>query len=484
MKKRLQKFSGISLAVVFSLAATMPLAVAEEIVKTRIGDLSFDSGYPTPETQSKLLDEMDFQRATQAYIWALPIVNLAEWAKAHVDVFKVEGGQFVSYLSYEEKLGILTPNYTTPYVAAFADLGTTGPWVVELPKATLAGMVLDSWQRSLTDLGVVGPDKGEGGKYLILGPDDEDISPDGFNVVRSTTRGVFIGLRIIDKDNVDEIISQVRSYPYGKQEAALPVVPAGDHEWSQMPPRGLEYWERLGAVLSKEEVEERDRFFLAQLRPLGIEHGKPFQPDERQKKILTEAAQVGEMMAKANTYTRRFEEPYWEGTHWKDILTVNTQQREGVDEQLDERAAYFYEAVAISEAMRTTSPGVGQRYVAEYQDKDGDWLFGDRTYRLTVSANPPVQQFWSVTVYDENTRQMIVNETKQIDKSSRSEDLVTNSDGSVDIYFGPTAPKGFENNWIQTNPGKGWFLIFRFYGPTETFFDKTWKLGDIEKVKK
>jgi len=308
MKQRLQKSSGISLALIFSLAATTSLAVAD-IVKTRIGDFSFESGYPSPETQSKLLDDMDFQRATQAYIWALPIVNLAEWAKAHVDVFRVEGGQFVSYLSYEEKLGILTPNYTTPYVVAFADLGATGAWVVELPKATLAGMVMDSWQRSLSDLGVVGPDKGEGGKYLILGPDDEDISPDGFNVLHSTTRGVMVGLRIIDKDNVDEIISQVRSYPYGKEDAALPVVPAGDHKWSQTPPRGLEYWERLGAVLSKEEVEERDRFFLAQLRPLGIEHGKPFQPDERQKKILTEAAMVGEMMAKANTYSRRFEEP-------------------------------------------------------------------------------------------------------------------------------------------------------------------------------
>ena len=398
MKQRLQKSSGISLALIFSLAATTSLAVAD-IVKTRIGDFSFESGYPSPETQSKLLDDMDFQRATQAYIWALPIVNLAEWAKAHVDVFKVEGRQFVSYLSYEEKLGILTPNYTTPYVVAFADLGATGAWAVELPKATLAGMVMDSWQRSLSDLGVVGPDKGEGGKYLILGPDDEDISPDGFNVLHSTTRGVMVGLRIIDKDNVDEIISQVRSYPYGKEDAALPVVPGGDHKWSQTPPRGLEYWERLGAVLSKEEVEERDRFFLAQLRPLGIEHGKPFQPDERQKKILTEAAMVGEMMAKANTYSRRFEEPYWEGTHWKDILSVNTLQREGIDEQLDERAAYFYEAVAISEAMRSTTPGVGQRYVAEYQDKDGDWLVGDRTYRAIyddgwVATTTPTSPPW------------------------------------------------------------------------------------------
>ena len=462
--------------------STASESVAQETVKTHIGDLTFEGGYPSAETQQKLLDEMDFQRATQAYLWALPIVNLAEWGKAHKEVFKVEAGQLVSYLSFKEKLGILTPNYTTPYVAAFADLDKTGPMVLELPKATLAGMVLDSWQRSLTDLGVVGPDKGKGGKYLILGPDHEDVSPSGYTVLRSRTRGVFIGVRIIDKDNVDKIISQLKSYPYGKEQAALPVVPAGDHDWSQMPPRGLEFWKRLGAVLSKEEVEERDRFVLAQLRPLGIEHGKQFLPNERQKKILTEAARVGEMMAKVNTYSRRFEKPMWEGARWKDILSVNTQQRVGNHEQLDERAAYFYEAVAISEAMRTTKPGVGQRYVAVYQDKDGGWLVGGSTYRLHVPANPPVNQFWSVTVYDENTRQMLVNGTKQIDKSSRSEGLKKNTDGSVDIYFGPKAPKGFENNWIQTNAGKGWFPLFRFYGPTEAFFDKSWKLSDIEKT--
>jgi hypothetical protein len=473
--------SSIALSIALKVAGA-PVAAEETVIETRGGTFTFDGGYPTGDSLQNLLDQMDFQRASQACIWALPIVNLAEWAKAHLDVFEVEGGQFVSYISYEEKLGILTPNYTTPYVVAFNDLGKYGPWVLEIPKATLAGMVMDSWQRSLSDLGVVGPDKGEGGKYLILGPDDEDISPEGFTVLRSRTRGVMVGLRIIDRDNVDEIISKVRSYPYGNEEAALPVVPAGDKEWSQMPPRGLEYWERLGAVLSKEEVEERDRFTLAQLRPLGIEHGKPFEPDERQREILAEAALMGEMMAKANTYSRRFEEPFWEGTRWKDILSVNTLQRDGIDEQLDERAAYFYEAVAISEAMRTTTPGVGQRYVAQYQDKDGGWLVGDRTYRLNVPADPPVEQFWSVTVYDETTRQMIVNDTGVIDRASTSEGMVTNDDGSMDVYFGPEAPEGLESNWVQTNPGEGWFPIFRFYGPTDAFFDKSWKLSDIEKI--
>ena len=192
---------------------------------------------------------------------------------------------------------------------------------------------------------------------------------------------------------------------------------------------------------------------------------------------------MGELMAKANTYTKRFEDAYWPGTHWKDVLAVNTSQREANFEQLDERASYFYEAVAISEAMRSTTSGFGQRYMGVYQDKDGGWLVGGNNYRLHVPADPPAKQFWSVTVYDEKNRQMLVNETKRMDVSSRNPAVAKNADGSTDVYVGPTAPRGYENNWIRTKPGEGWFVLFRFYGPTEKLFDKSWVLPDFEKVK-
>jgi hypothetical protein len=151
-------------------------------------------------------------------------------------------------------------------------------------------------------------------------------------------------------------------------------------------------------------------------------------------------------------------------------------------DQLDERAAWFYEAVVVSKAMLTQTPGVGQRYIAAYKDRDGNWLSGGNTYRLRVPANPPVKQFWSVTAYDEGTRQMVVTQQGRPDISSRKEDIAKNSDGSVDVYFGPNAPRGKESNWVQTVPGKGWFSYFRFYAPTEAFFDKSWALPDFEKV--
>jgi len=349
-------------------------------------------------------------------------------------------------------------------------------------------MVIDAWQRSLSDVGVVGPDKGQGGKYLILGPGQEDPKAEGYFVIRSTTTSVFFGVRLLDPDRdraIRELVPQMRTYPWSaranppKEQA----VPASNAKWSQTPPTGMAYWESLAQALAREPVQERDRFLMAMLKPLGIEKGKPFAPTDRQRKILSDAAVTGELMAKANTYTKRFEDAYWPGTHWKDVLAVNTTQREKDFDQLDERASYFYEAVAISEAMRSTTPGFGQRYMGVYQDEDGGWLVGGNNYRLRVPANPPARQFWSVTVYDEKNRQMLVNETRRMDISSRNPAVLKNADGSTDVYVGPNAPEGFENNWVQTKAGEGWFVLFRFYGPTEQLFDKSWVLPDFEKAK-
>lgn len=469
----------------FALMASS--AFAQESVDTRIGKLTFESGYPSQQTVTRLYDEMDFQRATQAYIWGIPAVGLAEWRLAHRDIFKGKNGEMLSYLDFTEKLGILTPNYTTPYIATLVDLQESGPIVVELPPGLMAGMILDAWQRVLADLGVVGPDKGKGGKYLILPPGHKPVKPKGYYVVQSPGRTVFAGVRLLDADKekaIRELIPGIKTYkwsPDGTGEV-MPVRRAGDLKWSQMPPHGMAYWESLNKVVQSEPVMERDRLILAQLRFLGIEKGKPFNPDARQKKILEDAVVVGEAMAKANTSDKRVEPPFWPGSKWKHALVVSVDQRMPGYDQLDERAAWFYEAVVVSKAMLTQTPGVGQRYLASYKDHDGNWLNGANTYRLRIPPNPPTRQFWSVTAYDEDTRQMGVTPQGRPDLSSRKEDLVKNSDGSVDVYFGPKAPAGKEANWVQTTPGKGWFSYFRFYGPTEPFFDKSWVLPDFEKI--
>src|SRR5262249_25988649 len=390
--------------------------------------------YPSHETTNKLYEEMDFQRACQAYLWGIPAVGLNEWRKAHFDVFKAKNGEMLSYLDFAEKLGILTPNYTTPYIVTLVDLAESGPFVVEIPPGLMAGMIMDGWQRVLADLGVVGPDQGKGGKFLILPPGHEKGEAQGYFVVPAPGRTVFVGVRLLDADKekaIRELIPGIKSYTWSKSGTGtpMPVRRAGDVKWSQMPPHGMAYWESLNKVVQSEPVMERDRLILAQLRFLGIEKGKPFNPDARQKKLLEEAAVVGEAMAKANTSDKRVEPAFWPGTQWKHALVVSVDQRMPGYDQLDERAAWFYEAVAVSKGMLTQTPGVGQRYIAAYKDRDGNWLSGGNTYRLHVPPNPPAKQFWSVTAYDEGTRQMVVTEQGRPDLSSRKEDLVKNNDG-------------------------------------------------------
>jgi hypothetical protein len=294
-------------------------------VSTRIGDLTFESGYPSDETVQKLYDEMDFQRASQAYLWGIPAVGLNGWRRAHYDDFGGKSGEMLSYLDFAEKLGILTPNYTTPYIATFIDLQETGPFVVEVPAGLIAGMILDNWQRVIADLGVVGPDMGKGGKYLILPPGYGPVEADGYFVVRATSRDVLAGFRLLGADKekaIAELIPQINTYTWAPDGTgkAMPVRAAGDKDWSQMQPRGMAYWESLNEVIQRNPVDERDRLILAQLKFLGIERGKPFEPDDRQTKLLQEGTLVGEAMAKANTTDKRVEPPFWEGTigstHW------------------------------------------------------------------------------------------------------------------------------------------------------------------------
>lgn len=471
-----------------ALALLIGTAVAQEKLQTRIGELTVDqSGYLSDESVQTLYDEMDFQRASQAYIWGVPAVGLNEWRRAHYNVFGGKSGEMLKYFDFTEKLGILTPNYTTPYIATFIDLKETGPFVVEVPAGLIAGMILDNWQRVLADLGVVGPDMGKGGKYLIMPPGYGPVEADGYFVVEATSRDVLAGFRLLGEDKekaIAELVPQIRTYLWtvdGPGEP-MPARAAGDKTWSQMPPHGMSYWDSLNEVIQRNPIGERDRLILAQLRFLGIERGKPFSPDERQVKLLQDGAVVGEAMARANTTDKRVEPPFWDGTHWKHALVVSTDQRARTYDQIDERAAWFYEAVVISKAMLTQTPGVGQRYIATYKDADGNWLSGSNSYRLHVPANPPVGQFWSATAYDEATRQMVVTEQGRPDISSRKDDIVKNGDGSIDVYFGPEAPEGHETNWVQTEPGKGWFSYFRFYAPTEAFFDKSWALPDIKRV--
>ena len=499
MKKRLNLLSAIVCAAVMltgvqaqTLAQSKPdrfyLPQADQPfegkVDTRIGSLEFNNQYPTKESLDTLLDNMDFHGATQAYLWGLPIVANANLQHYMDNVFKVRQGELVKTGSLEEKLGILTANATTPYILGTANLAETGPFVIDIPAGGIGGMVNDFWQRPVTDLGLAGPDKGEGAKYLILPPGHKGDVPKGFLVFNSVTNNIFIGIRLLDADLKKAAALQAKVGTYALKDSANPPKnlfpsPSAKYFWGQ--PRGMAYWERLHEILNREVVAERDRFFMAMLKRVGIEKGKPFNPTPEQKKLLEEAVFVGEAMAKASDLAKRATDPYWKGASWKLALGLDPSQRMENYDQLDERAEWFYEAVTTSAGMVSTTPGVGSTYLASYADKSGDWLEGSKSYTLHIPPNPPAAQFWSIAVYSWDTRTLINNKQKRAGQSSR-QDLIKNADGSVDLYYGPKAPNGKEKNWVQTIPGQGWWVYLRFYAPTESYFDKSWSMGDFERV--
>lgn len=467
------------------ISAVFAAGVQAETLDTRVGKLEFThafiDGYPTDATVEKLFDEMDFQRAVQAYIWSIPVVSMAQWRHAHEKELGAENGQIVFVESYKDKLGGLTYNATTPYVLPFIDL-TEGPWVLELPEPAgkVRGAAHDMWQIGITQVT-------EPGKYLFVGPGQDVPNDKDYKSFQSPTNGILLGIRLMPEDREERMtmLDKVAIYPYAERDNPKPrgyVTPQGK-PWMAAAPQGMAYWELLADTINREPVAERDRFYMAMLKPLGIEKGKPFKPDERQSKLLAEAVVVGEAMAKANDFSKRLEDAHYvDGSQWHYATVSPPDQRREHYEALDGRAAWLYEAVTNDIAMHGQKTGKGQVYMATYKDKDGGWLDGGTNYVLHVPADAPAETFWSITAYEVSTRTLINNQYEIADRSSRM-DLAMNADGSVDIYIGPDKPEGNRaKNWIPTEPGRAWFPYFRLYSPKQAFLDRTWVLPDIEKA--
>lgn len=470
-----------------TLLAAAGTALAET-TDSRIGKLQFSTAYPTAATAKKLYDELDFQRATQAYLWGLPAVGFHALHMAIQKDLATPDGQVVLFRDLKDKAGMLTPNITTVYAMSMWNLDRQGPLVVEVPAGASAGGIIDVWQRPVTDIGQTGPDKGAGGKYLIVGPGKEKPKADGYTVVQSPTNQVWFATRGLapEPKDAEALLRQHKLYGWNSREHPAPTTfnPVGGRPWTSAQPRDIRYWEFLHEVLKGEPVEPRDSFFYAMLRPIGFDKDKPFQPNAGQKKVLEQAAVVGDAMARTIAYDKRFDNgTVYPGKHWEYANLVELNQNLPNYGQLDERASWFYEAIANSTGMQGRTLGFGQVYLEASKDSKGGWLDGGKSYRMRVPASAPVKQFWSITLYDNQSRGPVISGQGAADLSSRK-DLAKNADGSVDLYFGPHKPASASvGNWIQTNPGKGWFAYFRLYGPTEAYFEKSWQLNDIEPVR-
>jgi hypothetical protein len=483
------------------IVTTMTRNAQAQTAETRIGKLSFPNGFPTEETTRKVFDEIDYQRAVQAYLWAYPAVSFESIRIATKRDLGADLNDLIIADNYADPRGVwLTANDTTIYALANVDLGKSGPMVVEIPPGAIVGILDDFWQRSIADVGLPGPDGPRGGKFLLLPPGYKgEIPKTGYHVLQGTSNNYNAMVRGIvqngEKDAAVLNVKRVKVYPLSESSSPRPnkFISMSGKVMETTPPAGMAFWERLSGFINNNPVQARDLFYMGMLKPLGLEKGKEFKPDARQRAILEEAARMGDAMGRVMLFEGpdRFRqvgeglgvEPF-PGSKWHWVFQVNpVQQTEGYG-QIDERLHYTYGAIYTTPALGVMKAGPGGNYVQAFKDKDGNRLEGGKSYRLHVPANAPAEAFWSLTLYDAATRSMVQNPSNDSARSSLDK-LKTNADGSLDLYFGPagTAPTGLEANWIETVSGKGFYPMMRFYSPKAGLFDGTWKLPDIESTK-
>lgn len=500
-------------------------------VETPIGTLDFQNGVPSVETAEKVRDALDFTRALNVYNNSFRGASAYALGKGFQSIGAEDNTVLIFSKLMDSNSLFLTANADTVYYMAAVNL-SKGPMVIEQPPQGL-GTINDMWFSWIIDIGRPGPDRGAGGKYLLVPPGYDGPLPEGgyFIAHSKTNRVLYAGRSFLVNDDpqpaVENIKKNLKIYPYtpggfgtsiataleGKvklgQNPPIPetkFVEASGKAFNTIPPSDYGFFEMINENVQQEPATSYDVELAGQLAAIGIVHGKPFQPDDRMKKILTAAAAVGNAAGRSLNWRYAVLHPdwaYYPGSKWGNMLfeggaffeTPPPQfTKEGMFKPypptgartLDSRTAFYYAYTLDSPGMIMRIPGVGSQYLMGFLDAAGNPFDGAQTYKVTLPPNIPARAFWSLTLYDNQSRSMLA--TPQRYPRAGSQDYpspaaVASEDGSTTIYFSPKQPQGVKRgNWIQTMPDKGWFTLLRLYSPAETFFTKEWQLSEIELV--
>jgi hypothetical protein len=481
----------------------------------QLASLPFADNRPTKETAQTLRDELLFQRATQTYLWALPLINTLGMKVGSEKTFGAGYNvQPVWKKRLDAKTLVTTPNSDVIYAMSYVDLGKDGPLVFEAPPK-LQGILLDFWQRPISgptidskpyfgDVGFFGPDAGNGGKFLLLPPGYKGDVPEGYFVFRSGTNNVFIFLRSFYADPKNlapavELVEQTKIYPLNGQATARPMKfpDASSVPVNMLPISDSTAFDQLKLLVDGESENLADPDWLGMLAALGIIKGQPFEPDARTRAILDNAARTAYKMSRVIGFEetvsgrsfrlypdRRWLNPVADGTpdNPGGPFDLAWHRKAGGYLDLDTRIWFFTNYYSISPGMLSQTPGKGAKYMIAFTDGDGVPLTGGTNYRVNLPPNIPAANFWSVTLYEAENASGLANGQPFPSLGSRDKPA-QNTDGSTDVYLGPKAPEGKEANWLATVPGRGYFAILRLYSPTEAAINKTWKPGDITKQK-
>jgi hypothetical protein len=454
-------------------------------------------GQPAPGVKPSVKDfdeQITYQRAFEAVIWSQPAVG----------VYGIRRGTFAIGLKDNEIMAMsrplttrhefLTANNTTPYIIANADL-RNGPVVLEIPSASdkgvLYGQVVDAWQEAIADVGPSGIDQGKGAKLLFLPPGYKDIPPSGYIAIPSLNYRIQFAFRSIKLPGMTD--EQANSYAktlklYPLAEAASPkptrFVDGFPDRISTLPFYDFRYFQELYDIISVEPVRPRDKVMMGMLASIGIEPGKPFNPSPKMKAAMERGVIDAYFYMQERFFKVEKNNLYWADRQWTYFFLPDPDGGFSWDTPtglfFDNRADMYHPGTYYPKSLSKQPATV---YLGALADSEGHPLEPGKTYKLHVPNDVPVKQFWALIVYELETWAFIYNPLDRVGLSTYDKpNMKVNADGSVDIYFGPKAPKGLESNWIPTQDKRP-MPVMRFYGGTEEFWNKSFKLPDVELMK-
>lgn len=473
-----------------------------DAVETSIGTLRFFDGAPLPETAEAVYENLDRMRGVDVFLKCMPAASVRQLM---IGPGAIGAGSYNQVLLTEQLMDskplFLTANTSTLYATPFLNMKETGPMVLEIPPGML-GAFNDAWFRYIQDIGPFGPDKGAGGKFLVVPPGYDEDTPEGYYVVKSRTYRVWVFMRGSIANGLEAAISNIKEnlkvYPLNLADNPAPMefINGSGKSFNTIHDNDFNFYHHVNDVIQEEPIDMIDPETRGLLASIGIEKGEPFNPDDRMKRILADAVAIGNATARSIVWYPRVSGSVdnmkgiqvYPGNNsawimgWVD-KNVFFNGKDGYTMNSDARTMFHYPYTAVTPAMAVTIPGKGSDYGIAYVDENKLPFDGGKTYKVNIPANPPAKDFWAVTIYDSQTRSLLQTDQPYPTVGSQSEALKMNDDGSYDIYFAPTAPQGYADNWLQTIPGKSWFVAFRIYGPQEQWINKTWRPSEVMEVR-